>query len=246
MKICKIPAFENTEAIAFYIPDGNCSWKNFEGKNEENWKILADILGITLSDITRPTQTHTSAVKTVIKNNGGEGIILKETESGFDGVITNERELLLCTLEADCVPVYLFDPVQKAAAMLHSGWKGTAGKISANAVKLMTEKYGTKVCDIIAATGPCICPQCYEVSADLIQHFEEKFTKEEISRFFTAKENGKYLLNLPLAIKISLENTGVKNENIYASEVCTYHSGICPSYRKGNIEERILTGIMIR
>ena len=232
--------------LAFYVPDGNCSWKNAEGADEKNWKMLADTLEINLTDIVRPSQTHTSDVKAVAKRNGGEGVVRKERESGFDGVITNERGLLLCTLEADCVPVYLFDPVKKAAAMVHSGWKGTAGKISANAVKLMTEKYGTKAENITASTGPCICRDCYEVSAELIPRFEENFTKEEISRFFTAKENGKFLLNLPLAIRITLEKAGVKSENIFESDVCTYHSGVCPSYRRGDMEKRMLTGIMIR
>ncbi len=246
MKICKIYAFENSEAFAFYVPDGNCSWKNAGDADEKNWKMLADTLEINLTDIVRPSQTHTSAVKAVAKCNGGEGIVCKERESGFDGVVTNERGLLLCTLEADCVPVYLFDPVKKAVAMVHSGWKGTAGKISANAVKLMTEKYGTKAENITASTGPCICSECYEISAELIPRFEENFTKEEISRFFTAKENGKFLLNLLLAIRITLEKAGVKSENIFESDVCTYHSGVCPSYRNGDVERRMLTGIMIR
>ena len=245
MQICHLEEIEKYGGVsAFFVSDGKCLWKDAE-RSAENWKELAEQLGVSTSAIIRPSQTHTSAVRFVTKQNGGEGVVKQETESGFDGVAANEKRLLLCTLEADCVPVYLYDTVQKAAAMVHSGWKGTAGKISENAVKVMAEKFGTKAENLIAATGPCICPDCYEVSADLLPRFEEKFSREETAKIFTPKEHGKYLLDLPLAIRLTLEKLGVKPENISHSEICTFHSGVCPSFRKGCAEERILTGIML-
>ncbi|MDO4952914.1 MAG: peptidoglycan editing factor PgeF [Synergistaceae bacterium] len=245
MQICHLKEIEKYGGVsAFFVPEDKCLWKDPK-RSAESWKKLAEQFDISLSDIIRPSQTHTSAVRFVTKQNGGEGILKLETESGFDGIAANEKKLMLCTLEADCVPVYLYDPVQKAAAMVHSGWKGTAGKISENAVKVMAEKFGTKAENLIAATGPCICPDCYEVSAGLLPRFEEKFSREETAKIFTPKENGKYLLNLPFAIRLTLEKLGVKRENVSHSEICTFHSGVCPSFRKGCAEERMLTGIML-
>ena len=70
-------------------------------------------------------------VKVVSRKNGGDGILRRLDESQpYNGLITNEKNLLLCTVEADCVPVYFYDPVKEVIAMVHSGWKGTVKRIS--------------------------------------------------------------------------------------------------------------------
>ena len=53
-----------------------------------------------------------------------------EIDGLCDGVITNEKNLMLLTVEADCVPVYILDPVKKAIGMVHSGWRGTVQRIT--------------------------------------------------------------------------------------------------------------------
>ena len=95
-------------------------WKYGEEGALQNYEALAKLFGISLSDIVHVKQTHTAAVRIVTREDGGEEILRPESVSGFDGMITNEKRLLLCTLQADCVPVFLLDPVQQVIGMVHS------------------------------------------------------------------------------------------------------------------------------
>lgn len=154
---------------------------------------------------------------------------------------------MLCTVEADCTPVYLLDPVHMAIGMIHSGWRGTAARISTNAISLMEQTYGTRAGDMIAAIGPCICRDCYEVSEDLIEPFREGFGAETADTFFTPKGGGKYLLDLKSAVRKTLELSGVRSENIEDSGYCTCHDGMFYSWRKDqDASVRMLTAIWLK
>lgn len=222
-------------------------WKYGEEGALHNHEELARIFGITSSDIVHVKQTHTASVRVVTKENGGEEVLRPESVSGFDGMITQEKNLLLCTLQADCVPLFLLDPVRKVIGMIHSGWKGTANQIGVNAVRLMKDAFGCEPKDILAAMGPCICGDCYEVGEDLLEPFSIYYSAAERETFFRPLEKkGKYLLDLPEAICIALRREGLKEENIIRPFSCTKHDGIFASYRgdKGG-SARMLTGIML-
>ncbi|MCQ2512317.1 MAG: peptidoglycan editing factor PgeF [Lachnospiraceae bacterium] len=255
MRLHTIEPFENTGLVStFFTTKEDTHWKQGTPKMAENYETLAVQFGLTTKEVVGVYQTHTSNIKIVTKANGGETILRPEAETGFDGMITNEPGLLLCTKQADCVPVYLLDPEQKAIAMIHSGWKGTAGTISVNGVRLMEQTYGSKPEHILVALGPCICGDCYEVSDDLIVPFSVRFSKSQIEQIFLpGKKAGKYYLNLPLAIRLSLLEAGLKNENIFNPPFCTLHSKEAdgmwafPSYRRDHRnDERMLTGIMLK
>jgi len=224
---------------------GSGVW-TMEQKNPKSFAELGSELGITADKMVRVLQKHTDVVKIVKAEDAGNGVVRPSAFGECDGIVTNERGILLCTLEADCVPVFILDPVHKAVGMIHSGWRGTAAKITQNAIKIMQSEYGTSPKDLIICTAPHICAECYEVSGDLIEGFSRNFTADEISQFFTVKENGKYLLNLTEAIRITSLSCGVKAENFHDMENCTYHTDLFPSYRKENgTDDRMLTGIML-
>ena len=222
-------------------------WKYGEEGALQNYEELAKLFDLSLSDIVHVIQTHTAAVRIVTKEDGGEEILRPESVSGFDGMITNEKHLLLCTLQADCVPVFLLDPTQQVIGMIHSGWKGTANQISVNAVRLMQKEFGCRPSDILASMGPCICGDCYEVGEELLEQFAVYYSEEERSRFFRKGEKeGKYLLDLPEAIRIALQREGLKEENITKPFSCTLHDDLFASYRKDKDPvARMLTGIML-
>ncbi|MGI6071615.1 MAG: peptidoglycan editing factor PgeF [Lachnospiraceae bacterium] len=242
--------FESIEktgiARAVYTPMGVGGWGLNAPEDYINYELLSGRLNITTGQMIRTRQLHTANVRIVTAENGGEGVIRPVTDEGFDGLITADAGLMLCTVEADCVPVYLLDPVNKVIAMLHSGWKGTAGMIAANALETMASRFGTNPADVVAAMGPCICGGCYEVNKDLKIAFSEKFSKESLEKLFTLKPNGRYLLDLKEAVYITLTGCGVPRENIEDSGFCTYHSGMFYSWRRdANPEVRMLTGIML-
>src|SRR5262245_52768271 len=81
---------------------------------------------------------------------GGEGWVQIE---GVDGHGTSTPGLLLTVTVADCIPVYLVDPVAKAIALLHSGWKGTAGRILERGVQLLVQQSGSDVNNIAVHCG---------------------------------------------------------------------------------------------
>jgi YfiH family protein len=96
---------------------------------------------------------------------GGSGWIQLE---GVDGHATDRAGLLLAVTVADCIPVYLLDPVRRAIALLHSGWRGTAGGILRAGVRTLVEVAGSAAGDIIMHCGVGICGECYEVGSEVM------------------------------------------------------------------------------
>lgn len=253
LKYFTIPEMEKSGAVkTLYTSSCNTAW-NFEDAHAcENYLALGGQFGIRLEDMVKSKQTHTSVVKIVGRENGGDGILRPLDESKpYDGLITNEKNLLLCTVEADCVPVYFFDPVKEVIAMVHSGWKGTVKKISEVTIQKMKSVFGCQPSDMLVAIGPHICKVCYEVGADLLQEFSQSFAPAEMEKIFRPKNQEKYLLNLEEAVRLTLLECGVAEENIFSAGVCTLHSQIeghsfCSYRRTKSKTERMLTAIMMK
>ena len=164
-------------------------------------------------------------------------------ERGVDGLLTDVPGVLLCTYEADCVPVYFYDPVKRVAGMVHSGWRGTADCISEKAAGMMKDRFGCRAEDICVFLGPHICGECYEVGGELITEFEKNFGYAAAG-FFVKKSDEKYLLNMSAAIRFCLERAGIPGENITESGRCTFSEEAFCSYRRtGEKTERMLTAI---
>ncbi len=83
--------------------------------------------------------------------------------AGADGLLTASPNVALGIYVADCCPVYLVDPYKRIIGLLHSGRKGTDLGISAHAISLMVEQFGSIPSDIVVQLGPCIRPPHYEV-----------------------------------------------------------------------------------
>ena len=181
---------------------------------EENQRRIARAIGVKPEDMTFTNQTHTTNVAVVRAEDKGRRFM--ET----DGMITNVPGICLVTFYADCVPLYFVDPVKKAIGLSHSGWRGTVGKIGKVTVELMQKTYGSDPKDILAAIGPSICQDCYEVSEDVIVKFQKSFEEKYWPELFYQKENGKYQLNLwkhcNPDILFSHRTTGNKRGNLSA------------------------------
>ena len=248
-----IPELDKSGGVkTLYTSACDTAWNFEDEKSHENYLALGGQLGISLEDMVKSKQTHTDIVKIVTRENGGDGILrpLDESEP-YDGLITNEKNLLLCTVEADCVPVYFYDPVKEVIAMVHSGWKGTVKKISEVTIQKMKSAFGCQPSDMLVAIGPHICKDCYEVGADLIEEFSQSFGLQEAGKFFTPKNQEKYLLNLEEAVRFTLQKNGVPAENIFSAGVCTLHSQVegcsfCSYRRTKSKTERMLTAIMMK
>lgn len=188
---------------------------------KENFKRVAKVMGTEYEDFVFSDQTHTTNLYVVTEKDRGKGLTKKRDFSNVDGLLTNVKGIVLSTFYADCVPLYFVDPVKEAIALVHSGWRGTVGKIGKLAVEKMYDEYGSNPKDIIGAIGPSICQECYEVDQDVINQFQSNFPKEQWPHLFYQKENGKYQLNLWKANEFIMKEAGLSNDNIDVTDVCT-------------------------
>lgn len=157
----------------------------------------------------------------------GEGIYRKKSVDA-DGMVTNRSGIALITSHADCAPLYLYDPVQRAIGMTHAGWRGTVAEIARETVKKMEECCGTSPQDIYAAVGPCIHAAAFACDADVAEPASAMHCFEELpSRFkeeaiYYRPSEGKYHVSLPLLNRASLMAAGVPAEQIEIDPRCTY------------------------
>ncbi|MBE7034075.1 MAG: peptidoglycan editing factor PgeF [Ruminococcaceae bacterium] len=177
-------------------------------KNEE---ILCDSLDLDYSRLSSTKQEHTDNIEIINKENIGIGVH-SQWGKGVDAVITREKNVPILCYSADCVPIIMYASDIEAIAAIHSGWKGTQLKIAEKTAKKLIEM-GANSENIYTAIGPCIGKCCYEVSGDVAEQFDEKY--------YTAKDGGKYMLDLEKANFDMLLNLNIPEENISVSGICT-------------------------
>ena len=188
----------------------------------ENYRRIADALGFSIEKAVCSDQTHTANVRRVYEGDGGKGIVRRKDYTDVDGLVTDVPGLTLVTSYADCVPLFFIDPVKRAVGLSHSGWRGTVGKIGAVTVKKMQEEFGSRPEEILAAIGPSICQDCYEVSEDVAAEFRAAFWENRKEKtLLYEKEDGKYQLNLWRANELVLLEAGILPEPITFPGFCT-------------------------
>ncbi len=160
-------------------------------------------------------QTHSDHVYVVKKQETKGWDHLESAVSDCDALVTNFKGVMLGILTADCVPVLLYDPVTEVVAAVHAGWKGTKSNIIAKTIQTMQREFGTKPENMIAGIAPSIGVCCYEVGEDVASYFFD------LPDTLKVKENGKYMLDLPLANKMQLMDAGVLQAHIEQSGICT-------------------------
>lgn len=192
---------------------------------DENFRRIAGILQCELSDIVCSDQTHTVNLKVAVKADGGKGITQPRDYTDIDGLLTDEPGIVLATFYADCVPLYFVDTRKRAIALAHSGWRGTVDRMGRCVTEKMREVYGSNPADIVAAIGPSICQECYEVSGDVADAFAQEFRMPgQADKILINKGNGKYQLDLWKANEIVLEEAGIPVDQIQVTDLCTCHN----------------------
>ena len=181
-----------------------------------------------------------------------------------DGLITNVPGIVLSVRVADCLPVLIADPVRRAVGAFHAGWRGTLGRMVEKGVGEFRQQFGSDPAELVAAIGPSIHRCCYEVSEDLRDQFASQFSYaealfEEVSAsdplrrkypllFMNMRAPGhgepSHAVHLDLvgANRRQLIDSGVREENIWISELCTScRTDLLFSHRK----EKGITGRMV-
>lgn len=186
----------------------------------ENYRRVARVFGKTVDDFICTDQTHTTNVLRVGKEETGFGVTKPRPYTDVDGLITDVPGVILSTFYADCVPLYFVDPVHKAIGLSHSGWRGTVGRMGQKTLEAMKEAFGTNPEDVIAAVGPSICQECYEISEDVAEHFYKEFEGHG-DEILINKGNGKHQLDLWKTNEIVMLEAGILPEHLAVTNICT-------------------------
>ena len=188
----------------------------------ENFTRMADALGVERDRMVVSYQTHTTNVRRVTREDEGKGVIRERDYRNVDGLITDVPGITLVTFYADCVPLYLVDPVHHAIGLSHSGWRGTVRRMGQVTMDAMKEAFGTRPEDVTACIGPSICRDCFEVGEEVAEAFADAFDPKYRDALYRANAKpGKYQLDLWKANEIIFQEVGVPKEQIHTTNICT-------------------------
>lgn len=201
----------------------------------KSYQLLCDSIDCNYINLVKTNQEHTDCVKIVDeKVNKDEPDFNLRKYYNTDGLITNQKDRILSTTNADCILLLFFDPIKKVIANTHSGWKGTLQRIATKTVQKMVKEFGCNPKDIIC----CICPsirKChFEVEKDVKDMFEKEFQDlDNLNKIIEEKvPSKKWNIDTVLINQIILEKQGLKKENIIDSGICSVcHSNLIHSYR---------------
>ncbi len=178
---------------------------------------------------------------------GVEGVRVDDTtvtkwfDRQGDFLMTNQKNIGLVVLTADCVPLVLYDSVSHAIALIHAGWKGSYLGVLEKTLQAMQQNYQTDLKKLQCNFGPSARACCYEVSELFIHDFQVKYP-EIVSVDFEQKlqplkifekRNLKYYFDNNLFLQQLLKKFGIPLQNIYTDNaLCTICNPQFCSFRK--------------
>ncbi len=188
-------------------------------------------LGMADAKQVEASQVHGATVAVVGSSDAGQVI------SGADGLVTDERGVMLAVHSADCVPLLLADPSRHVVAAVHAGWRGVVTGIASGAVTVMADRFGCRPVDLRVAIGPCIGPCHYEVDEPVIARLRTWPWWEAV---VTPNPRGRWQLDLREAIRRQLSERGVPVIQIETLDWCTFeHPELFYSYRRDGSSGRM-------
>ena len=206
----------------------------------ENRKNFLKGLDIDYRDLVCTKQVHGSVARYIQDKDTGKGALSYDNAiSDTDALITNKKNVPLSIFSADCLSVFLYDSKTHSIGLVHAGWRSSKGNILGETVKLMQEKFNTKVEDLYVTFSPAIRDCCYEVGGDFADFFSPEYL---------IKRDKRYYLDLVGINKKQLLGLGAKDKNIFDSKICTAcRNEEFFSYRKeGSSCGRMMSIMMLR
>ncbi len=187
----------------------------------ENRSRVWSALGVSGEQVVGAEQVHGKKVRLVAGQDAGCGADdAAGAIPGTDALVTQQAGLVLTAYYADCVPILLLDPTSQSGGVVHAGWKGTALKAPAEAVREMQSAYGLEPQTCRAVIGPSIGRCCYEVDDRVLVPMEEAFGSG-LKDLAEGTTPGHARLDLWKANRTSLLEAGLRPENILVSGLCT-------------------------
>ncbi len=237
-----IPALEKMSGIrhVFTTRRNGLGDRSKCAKTPDDWNIVAATLGINAFRVVTVDQVH------------GENIVKVDALNyrsvrtiHADAMITDVPGLAVGVETADCVPVLLFDPARPAVAAVHAGWRSTVKKIVQKTINRMNEEFGSEPARMIAAIGPAIGQECYEVDEPVMEAVRDSFSFWKDVTIPNGADRWK--LDLVKANRMELQQIGLQEKNIHAVGMCTAcRKDLFYSYRAEGRTGRMLSVIMLK
>lgn len=240
------PYLKNNHRIIFCFTTryGGCSRGRFKSLNVDynvgddranvrnNRDIILDRIGFDRArKIYSIKQVHGSRI---IKINKDKNYDSDEVLEEADCIITDRRDFPVMVMGADCNLILIADVKKKVVAAVHAGWKGTLYGLVSKAILFMKDIFKSRTTDLFVSFGPSIRGCCYRVEGSLVEEFIKEFGNKD----FYSKRNGDAFLDLVKVNRIQLQELGIKKENIFDCETCTYCNPGFFSFRKKRITGR--------
>jgi YfiH family protein len=135
-----------------------------------------------------------------------------------DAQMTDRPGVSLFLTFADCVPIFVYDPVRHVVGLAHAGWRGTVAEVGGRLVDAMGERYGCLPNDLRAAIGPAIGHCCYEVGEDVAREFKSRWPGSVVT---SRSPRMSWQVDLWDANRRQLIAAGLTNFNVFVTGVCT-------------------------
>lgn len=136
-----------------------------------------------------------------------------------DALVSSTPNVLLAVKTADCVPILIGDASSRSFAAIHAGWRGTSSSIVKHAVKKLETEFGARAETMRAAIGPAANSCCYEVGAEVIDIFKERFSNAD--ELFTVTRDNHARIDLHQANRNQLIEAGIPSDRIHIAPLCT-------------------------
>ncbi|TAL36594.1 MAG: laccase domain-containing protein [Spirochaetes bacterium] len=173
----------------------------------EEKALLAPVTGLPGARIVMLQQVHGDTIVDMREPPGEDLPWIAEA----DALVTALGGLCLVIRTADCIPVFILDPVRRVLGAAHSGWKGTKLEIARLTTRFMKERYGSDPANLRAFVLPGIGPRSYAVNEDVACLFPND----------TETREGRIYLDLWRHIARSLAAEGVHPDSIFMTGICT-------------------------
>ena len=181
----------------------NCGLGSYDRKEDvlENLDIVSKKIGPNIENLFTMNQTHSNKVVVINEENKH----IQKVDS--DALVTNQKNIAISVLTADCVPILIYDEVNQIIGSIHAGWKGALSGIIENTLDQIIKI--SKNAKINVAIGPCIGVNNYEVGEKFYAMFVQESKKNEY--FFLPSKKNKFLFDLRKYVNSKFKRPEIKH-----------------------------------
>jgi purine-nucleoside/S-methyl-5'-thioadenosine phosphorylase / adenosine deaminase len=199
---------------------------------DAGWADVARTIGVAPAELVRVHQVHGAAI--VVRRRGAAAPPWTGALTPADIIVSDDPSAALAVQTADCVPLLVADRRGGAVAAAHAGWRGLAAGVPRVAVQGLADAFGSRPADLVAAIGPSICAQNYEVDEAVHAAFAADYSRAQIRRWFLdGVRPAHWQFDGWAAARDQLAAAGVPDDQIHVAGLCTAsHPQLLCSYRR--------------